>query len=64
MSKKKPAYEVFRGVDWSNSVHRPGCQDFLSLPSRRGDKLHAYRLPILNISSVKPTEARATEKNK
>ena len=27
MSKKaKPAYEVFKGVDWSNSVHRPGCR--------------------------------------
>jgi hypothetical protein len=29
----------FRGVDWSRSVMRPGCQDALLCPSRRGDLL-------------------------
>lgn len=31
------------GVDWSNSVQRPGCQDHLAVPSRRGDKLVPHR---------------------
>ena len=31
------------GVDWSNSVQRPGCQDHLSVPSRRGDQLVPHR---------------------
>lgn len=31
------------GVDWSQSVQRPGCQDHLAIPSRRGDKLVPHR---------------------
>ena len=31
------------GVYWSNSVQRPGCQDHLAVPSRRGDKLVPHR---------------------
>lgn len=27
----------FGGIDWSRSVLRPGCQDHLLVPSRRGD---------------------------
>lgn len=47
--KPKP----FAGVDWSTSTQRPGCQDFLACPSRRGDTLHEYRAPMLNDSSIK-----------
>jgi hypothetical protein len=43
----------FTGVDWSTSTQRPGCQDFLKCPSRRGDGLHEYRKPLLNASSIK-----------
>lgn len=46
--KAKP----FAGVDWSSSLMRPGCQDFLKCPSRRADGLHEYRPPILNASSM------------
>ena len=28
----------FLGVDWSTSIARPGCQDHLKYPSRRGDR--------------------------
>jgi hypothetical protein len=60
-SKKKPikfdspviAPKPFTGVDWSTSTQRPGCQDFLKCPSRRGDGLHEYRQPLLNASSIK-----------
>jgi hypothetical protein len=45
---------VWRGVDWSASVGRTGCQDFLACPSRRGDDLVEYRPPILNAASYKP----------
>ena len=31
------------GVDWSQSVQRPGCQDHLAIPSRRGDQLVPHR---------------------
>ena len=27
----------WRGIDWSQAVQRPGCQDHLAVPSRRGD---------------------------
>lgn len=55
---KKPAAimdkpKTFLGVDWSTSTMRPGCQDFLKCPSRRGDGLHPHRAPILNGSSPK-----------
>lgn len=49
MAKPKP----FLGVDWSTSTMRPGCQDFLKHPSRRGDALHPYVPPMLNASSIK-----------
>lgn len=44
--------ESFHGVDWSYSTARPGCQDFLKYPSRRGDTLHPYKEPLLNASSA------------
>lgn len=31
------------GVDWSCSIGRPGCQDFLKIPSRRGDEYEPHR---------------------
>ena len=31
--------EPFKGIDWSMSVHRFGCQDHLKCMSRRGNKL-------------------------
>ena len=33
-SKKSGPYA---GADWSSSMSRPGCQDHLQYPSRRGD---------------------------
>ena len=51
--------QPFKGVDWSTSIMRPGCQDHLQHPSRRSDGLHPYREPILNASS---SMARAGEK--
>lgn len=44
---------VFTGVDWSASIQRPGCQDALACPSRRGNELVPYRAPIINASSMK-----------
>lgn len=42
----------FKGVDWSRSLLRPGCQDALKCPGRRGDQLFEYREPLLNSSNV------------
>jgi hypothetical protein len=42
----------FKGVDWSRSLLRPGCQDALKCPSRRGDALIEYRPPYINSSSA------------
>lgn len=50
MSKIK---EPFKGIDWSMSIRRPGCQDHLKHPSRRGDK----RVPHMH-----PMEMRSTAK--
>ena len=36
----------FEGVDWSRSALRPGCQDHLLVPSRRGDVRVTHRPPI------------------
>ena len=36
----------FLGVDWSTSIARPGCQDHLKYPSRRGDKRVPHRISI------------------
>jgi hypothetical protein len=44
--------EPWTGVDWSHSTSRPGCQDFLDHPSRRGDTLFPYKEPLLNASSA------------
>ena len=43
----------FRGIDWSMSIHRPGCQDHLKYPSRRGDKLVPHTGPIGMRSAAK-----------
>ena len=45
-SGKSAVYETFRGVDWSMSIHRPGCQDFLKHPSLRGGERYPHRPPI------------------
>lgn len=50
---KPLAYEVFKGVDWSMSIHRPGCQDHLKCPSRRGDNLVMHTGPIGMRSNAK-----------
>ena len=36
----------YRGVDWSRSTTRRGCQDFLQLPTRVNDERRAYRTPV------------------
>lgn len=47
-----PAYrgpvggKPFKGVDWSTSLLRPGCQDHLLHPSRRGDEYVPHMPPI------------------
>jgi hypothetical protein len=49
MMKKK---NDFKGVDWTSSLSRPGCQDFLKCPSRSGQEFRPYRSPILNASII------------
>lgn len=46
-------YEPFNGIDWSMSIHRPGCQDHLRCMSRRGDKLVPHTGPIGMRSNAK-----------
>jgi len=36
----------YAGTDWSRSTMRPGCQDHLQHPSRRGDERVEHRLPL------------------
>lgn len=36
----------FLGIDWSTSISRPGCQDHLKYPSRRGDRRVLHRTAI------------------
>ena len=43
----------FQGIDWSMSIHRPGCQDHLKYPSRRGDKLVPHMHPMGMRSTTK-----------
>lgn len=52
-SGKSAVYEAFRGIDWSMSIHRPGCQDHLKYPSRRGDNLVQHAGPIGMRSNAK-----------
>ena len=52
-TRKLTSAEPFLGVDWSNSIQRPGCQDAFKYPSRRGDMLTPYRPPVLNASSLR-----------
>lgn len=49
----KKIREQFKGVDWSMSIHRPGCQDHLKCPSRRGEKLVYHTGPIGMRSNAK-----------
>lgn len=44
----------FEGIDWSRSVLRPGCQDHLLVPSRRGD----VRVMHKGLISVRSTKQR------
>ena len=43
----------FKGIDWSMSIHRPGCQDHLKCPSRRGDNRVLHTGPIGMRSAAK-----------
>lgn len=52
-SGKIAIYEPFKGIDWSMSIHRPGCQDHLQCMSRRGDKLVPHTGPIGMRSNAK-----------
>lgn len=54
MSQRNKTKEPpFRGVDWSMSIHRPGCQDHLKYPSRRGDQLVPHMHPMGMRSTAK-----------
>lgn len=54
----------FRGIDWSHSIQRPGCQDHLACPSVRNGKAYPYVVPLLNASSVKqPGPAEHIKRN-
>ncbi len=35
-----------RGLNWAQSTLRPGCQDFLAVPSLRGEERHPHRPSI------------------
>lgn len=37
----------FNGVNWTASIQRPGCQDHLLHPSRRGDQLVPPQTPAI-----------------
>ena len=38
--------ELFKGVNWSASMQRPGCQDHLQVPSLRGNRRIPHRVFI------------------
>lgn len=38
---------TFTGVNWTQSLQRPGCQDHLLHPSRRGDQRVPPQMPII-----------------
>lgn len=38
--------EPFGGIDWDKSVQRPGCQDHLMVPSRRGELRVMHQGPL------------------
>lgn len=42
--------EIFTGVDWGMSTMRPGCQDHLRCPSRRGDKLVSHTGQMIHMN--------------
>lgn len=44
--KRVIEYLPYTGVDWSNATDRPGCQDFLSLPSLQQGRETPHKLPI------------------
>ena len=37
---------LFTGVDWNPERNRPGCQEFLKIPSLMGAKRVGYRVPM------------------
>lgn len=45
--------EPFKGIDWSMSVHRPGCQDHLKCMSLRGGQRVPHQPPIGMRSAAK-----------
>ena len=50
---------AYQGESWPNSTLRPGCQDHLQHPSRRGDVLVEHRPPLsMQSSSPRGTESR------
>mgnify|MGYP000182072561 FL=1 len=55
-ARKRPP---FTGIDWSRVVLRPGCQDHLLVPSRRGDTRVAHREPMGICGARKRREGNA-----
>lgn len=49
----------FSGVDWSQSMLHPGCQDHLLVPSRRGDVRVTHRGPMGICGARKRREGNA-----
>lgn len=56
-------YQPYKGVDWSASLSRPGCQDHLKHPSRRGDDRvpHHNGNLVYTGSAVQPFATNARE---
>lgn len=51
----------FKGVDWSNSTMRPGCQDFLKAPSLVHGERVEHRPPIHGCVSSAPQVVGGTK---
>jgi hypothetical protein len=39
----------FYGIKWEPSINRPGCEDFLTYPSRIGNDRFPHRAPVCGI---------------
>lgn len=51
--------DPFAGVDWSQAMSRPGCQDHELVPSRRGDVRVTHRGPMGICGARKRREGNA-----
>ncbi len=45
-AKSEPWNGVAKGLNWAQSTLRPGCQDFLAIPSLRGQERHPHRTVV------------------